>query len=293
LSDNLPANLETLSAREMMEMTGQKQEMSGNGLPVLRVNYDDQDKEGVDIPRGQWTVVDQEGIIVYAKEVQFVPMYATYQYSHFDADLGKQVSVSVHFQKWSEEVPDTAGGFKCGKLPRKEVEKLTGPEKDAQRKIKLSRVVFGLVSLTGTTKQGVERTVTNLPVVFYARGSNYMPMEEFLNGLADKNIMMQTVVANLALKREKNNGVTYWEVVPTVAGDRKITRDDFDAVRQFDQIKRNENDSILDKFNKAKTKGTRKADEMLSAKYAGKVIEGTATSLEDDLNDSVTILGAG
>ena len=295
MSENLPVNLETVSAREMAELTGFRQETTGNGLPVLRVNYDDQDKDGNEIPRGQWTVLDVDGVAVYAKEVQLVPMYATYQYSHYDADLGKQISVSTHFRKWSEEVPDSAGGYKCGKIPRKEVEKLSGPEKDLQRKIKLSRVVFGLLTATGLTKQGTERTITNLPVVFYARGSNYMPMEDFLNKLNDDNIMPQTVVANLALKREKNNGVTYWEVVPTNSGSRKITKDDFDAIRVFDGLVRNENDSILDKFAKARTKGTRRSDEILSEKYRDKVIEGTSKSLADDLNDTVPgdILAAG
>jgi hypothetical protein len=253
MSTNLPANLESLSARELMELTGQKQAQLGLGVPSLRVNYDDEDDDGNKIPRGQWFLA-KDGIHVYAETVTFQPMFKTLQYSHYNNDEQKMVATSVHFQNFSDEVPDDAGGFKCGKVNKKQLEQLTDAEKKVQKDIKLSQVFFGLVTIEGVNQKGKPAKHENVPAVFYAKGSHYMPMSELLEKLSKSNTLMQTVVLKLGLKREKNGGVTYWEVVPSIEKDVAVNGETFALVRQFAETVKAENDTIMDKWRKNKDK---------------------------------------
>ncbi len=250
LSTNLPTSFEGVSDSELMAATGQGEEY-GLGLPSLRVNYDDEDDDGNKIPRGQW-VLYCDGGPIFAPNVDFRVIYATYQYSHYDAEEGKTISKSAHFMDFREEVYDTAGGMKCGKLPRKTFETLSKAEQDMQRKIKLSRVLFGLVDIAGVDKKGKKAKVAQIPCVFYARGTNYMPLSNLLQDMLKKRVVMQRTLINLALKREKNEGVTYWEAVPTITEEHiDLTQDDFELLKNFAASAEAENEEVYGKWKKA------------------------------------------
>ena len=57
------------------------------------------------------------------------------------------VSMSTHFRSFSEEIPDNQGGFKCGKVPRKDFDDLSDAEKVIQKEIKTTKVLFGTVTM--------------------------------------------------------------------------------------------------------------------------------------------------
>lgn len=240
---------------ELMRLSGQGDEGFGNNLTSLRVNYDDEDDDGNKIPRGQWTFFSKDTGKVYAKEISFRQFLGTYQYSVFDKKTLKNTGTSVHFEKFGDEAPDSNGGMACGKLRKKQIAELSDAEKLKQKDIKLSRVLFGTITCDGVNPKGEAVSVENLPVVFYARGTNFMPMADYLETLKKANIPAFTTWTRLALKREKNEGVTYWEVVPTRAEqakiDNKVDRDLYQ--RFFDTIKE-ENKMILDKWSKARSK---------------------------------------
>ena len=109
LKANLPTDYATLDQRDFLSATGMGSDDFGLGLPSLRVNYDDQDNDGNSIPRGQWSLY-KDGVRHFAKDVSFRVMYATYQYSHYDATEGKTLSQSIHFSRFGEEVYDSTGG---------------------------------------------------------------------------------------------------------------------------------------------------------------------------------------
>ena len=278
LQANLPTNYADLDQRDFLAATGMGGDELGLGLPSLRVNYDDQDNDGNSIPRGQWSLY-VDGVKYFAKEVDFRVMYATHQYSHYDASEGMTISQSTHFNRFGEEVYDTTGGFKCGKVSKKQFEKLSDPEKEVQKKIKLARVLFGLVSLKGVDVKGQPASLDNTPCVFYARGTNFMPMTELLQEITKAKQVPQKKLLKLSLKREKNEGVTYWEVVPAIVNDNvEITESDYNIIKEFALTVAAENETIFAKWKK----------QRVTSAVEGK---GTAALLERDVelpfNDTV------
>lgn len=298
METNLPANLDTLDTKALMELTGQTQAFA-KGHPVLRVNYDDATEDGLEIPRGQWTITTPEGQPIYAKTCQFVPILCTLQYNHYDEVKQQVSSTSVHFQSWSDEIIDSSGGLKCGKVTRREFAKLPPEEQAKQKKIKLSKVIHGFLTMTGVDPLGEKKTVENLPVVFYARGTNYMPMDGYFESLAKKGLPMQGRVAELSLKRLRNDGVTFWEVVPVAGAEAPVTNDTFEAIKTFAEGIAEENKAITEKWQKARSKG----DVPGQAALAAKVVQATAsvpfddsldgTNLANDFKEDQNILSAG
>lgn len=251
---NLPANLEELDAHALAKLTGQKEDRTGNSLPTLRVNYDDQDGDGNDIPRGQWSCYLSDGRRVFAKKVSFRVFLTKYQYSHYNSDKQEFVSVSVYFDKFGDEAPDTAGGFKCNKVTRKQLADLTDAEKLIQKEIKASRVCFGLLSVEGVNPRGEPVSTENEPVMFYARGTNFMPMSDYIKTASASEGWLGAVKTKLSLKREKNGNVTYWTVVPETADTIKYGKDDLELLRMFYDTVEAENKEILEKHWEAQKK---------------------------------------
>jgi hypothetical protein len=253
--ENLPANLDhTTDILAFMKATGQGAERDGLDLPSLRVNYNDEDDDGNKIPLGHWSIFGPEGQ-VFAEEVTLRPMFATYQYSHFDVNAAQTLSTSVHFMDLlQKEVPDSTGGSKCGKLPRKVIDTLSEAEQKEQRDIKLSRVVFGLVTCEGVDRRGKKAKLKDLPCVFYARGTHYMAVSNLLENLFRSRTPMQSQILRLELKREKNKGVRYWTVIPTKEGEVEITADDMATSADFCRTAVAESEAIENKYRIARAK---------------------------------------
>jgi hypothetical protein len=276
MSINLPTNFETLSPEELLILSGFKSPDSyQSSLPTLRVNYEDADDDGNDLPRGQWTI-SHEGVRVFGKVARLRPIVSTLQYRHFDKDKKAIVSTSVHFNSFNQEIPDDTGGYKCGKVTRKKYETLSPVEQAIQKEIKLSRVIFGLVSIDGVNQKGEPTTVENLPCVFYARGTNYMPMDNFFKSI-EGVVLPQEIEIVMSLKREKPDGVVFWVVEPSYdkKNKLKVDKEIFDLMRKFSDTVKAENDQIVDKFSKVRAKG-------ISAPQSAfmQVIEGASDSLE-------------
>ena len=282
MDTNLPVTFEGLSAHEIRVLTGQASEgPSGIGLPSLRVNYQDVDDNENALPRGMWSVSTPETGQIFAKEVDFRIYFATLQYAHFDADAGKHISSSIHFRSFKDDAPDSAGGNKCGKVSMKQLEELDEGEKKIQKAIKLSKVLFGTVTMTGKDVRNKEHTIENLPCVFYARGTHFMPMANYLEDLQKNNVVMFDVYTKMALKTIKDKTITYWEVVPSVGDSCTFGKDDMDLIHKFAETAKAESESILVEHDKA-----RKALEKAQSK--GKPRDVLAEVLgDDDLDDEI------
>lgn len=280
-SENLPALYEQ-SESQLLEALGFKHTQFGNGLPLLKVNVDDEDENGNTIPRGQWSLYGEDGR-VFGKKASFRPYYAAYQYSHFDSNTMQLISKSIFFQNFSDEVFDTVGTYKCGKLPRKQIKTLTDHEQELQRKIKLAHTFFGLASVEGTNPKGEKAKVVDVPCMLVCRGANYMPMTEFFESLNRVNIPPYSVVVELDLKREKNGGVTYWTYQPDVIKEGlKLTTPDFELIKKFIDTVAAENKDVFELWRK----------QNVSVKRGTKTITNGST-VDAALNDSVDDLVKG
>ena len=251
MTTNLPANLDELSSHDLAKLTGQQEERTGNTLPTLRVNYDDEDADGNTIPRGQWSCYMADGRRIFAKEVQIRIFMTKYQYNHYNIDKGEHVSTSIYFDKFGDECPDTAGGFKCNKVPRKKLDELTEAEQKVQKDIKTSRVCFGLLTAEGINPRGEPVSVENEPVMFYAKGTHFMPISGYINKTAASEGWLAGVVTKLGLTKKKNGAATYWEAVPETVGTVKCGKEEFVILRQFYDTVEAENKVVYDKWEAA------------------------------------------
>ena len=249
---------ESLSKEEIMRMTGQDDGsiISSGNLSRLTINRAAEDDDGNQLSAGVYTVYDS-GIEakVYSikdKAIQFRPFINAYQYMQYDPDNNNYPCASVVFKSWKEEPIDTNGGVRCGKVIGKDKEQLTQAEIDAQRNIKCYRLVYGLLSMEGTTATGDATTIDAMPVLFRVTGSNFTPIGEALKSLKGRDSLMQNHLLNLTTKRKKAGSNVYY--VSNVSVDNKeidFTKKDLEHMDMFSALIEEENSRISEKYQNA------------------------------------------
>ena len=249
---------ESLSKEEIMRMTGQDDGsiISSGNLSRLTINRAAEDDDGNQLSAGVYTVYDS-GIEakVYSikdKAIQFRPFINAYQYMQYDPDNNNYPCSSVVFKSWKEEPIDTNGGVRCGKVIGKDKEQLTQAEIDAQRNIKCYRLVYGLLSMEGTTATGDTTTIDAMPVLFRVTGSNFTPIGEALKSLKGRDSLMQNHLLNLTTKRKKAGSNVYY--VSNVSVDNKeidFTKKDLEHMDMFSALIEEENSRISEKYQNA------------------------------------------
>ena len=249
---------ESLSKEEIMRMTGQDDGsiISSGTISRLTINRAAEDDDGNQLSAGVYTTYDS-GIEskVYSikdKAIQFRPFINAYQYMEYDPDNNNYPCSSVVFKSWKEEPIDSNGGVRCGKVIGKDKEQLTQAEIDSQRNIKCYRLVYGLLSMDGTTDTGDATTIDAMPVLFRVTGSNFTPIGEALKSLKGRDSLMQNHLLNLTTKRKKAGSNVYY--VSNVSVDSKeieFTKKDLEHMDMFSALIEEENARISDKYQNA------------------------------------------
>ena len=249
---------ESLSKEEIMRMTGQDDGsiISSGTISRLTINRAAEDDDGNQLSAGVYTTYDP-GIEskVYSikdKAIQFRPFINAYQYMEYDPDNNNYPCSSVVFKSWKEEPIDSNGGVRCGKVIGKDKEQLTQAEIDSQRNIKCYRLVYGLLSMDGTTATGDATTIDAMPVLFRVTGSNFTPIGEALKSLKGRDSLMQNHLLNLTTKRKKAGSNVYY--VSNVSVDSKeieFTKKDLEHMDMFSALIEEENARISEKYQNA------------------------------------------
>ena len=249
---------ESLSKEEIMRMTGQDDGsiISSGTISRLTINRAAEDDDGNQLSAGVYTTYDS-GIEakVYSikdKAIQFRPFINAYQYMEYDPDNNNYPCSSVVFKSWKDEPIDSNGGVRCGKVIGKDKEQLTQAEIDSQRNIKCYRLVYGLLSMEGTTATGDATTVDAMPVLFRVTGSNFTPIGEALKSLKGRDSLMQNHLLNLTTKRKKAGSNVYY--VSNVSVDNKeieFTKKDLEHMDMFSALIEEENSRISEKYQNA------------------------------------------
>jgi len=249
---------ESLSKEEIMRMTGQDDGsiISSGTISRLTINRAAEDDDGNQLSAGVYTTYDS-GIEakVYSikdKAIQFRPFINAYQYMEYDPDNNNYPCSSVVFKSWKDEPIDSNGGVRCGKVIGKDKEQLTQAEIDSQRNIKCYRLVYGLLSMEGTTATGDATTVDAMPVLFRVTGSNFTPIGEALKSLKGRDSLMQNHLLNLTTKRKKAGSNVYY--VSSVSVDSKeieFTKKDLEHMDMFNALIEEENTRISEKYQNA------------------------------------------
>jgi len=252
----LPEKISSVSVEEMMKMTGQASDVPSNGksLARLSINHAAEDDEGTALPRGWFSVYTDEGM-VYGEKAEFRTFMRTYSYSLWNNEEGQFSTMTVQAPSFNSEFYDTDGGLKCGRLDPAQLEGLPkdSPEWVLQKSVKCSQNLYGLVTLTNAkTKDGKPAKAKAVPCVWYAKGANFVPVNDCLKSLHKQKQPMWLTTIGLSSVRKKKGGNTYFHAELTPRGQVNWSEADDVLMHQFMETVKGYNESIMRKYEEAR-----------------------------------------
>lgn len=181
----------------------------GDFIPQLKINYDDEDKEGNELTKGVFLITNQPQI-VYSKTVKFRPLTHHFQWIKYD-DVAKKVTNRTRFiPNFLEEPRDEQGTLRCGKPPSKELKANPALAKKYED-ITCYRTVQGVASYEGKTATGEVVSVDGVECALRLKGANFSPFEEeYFGKLGGGKIWDHELT--LSATKEKNGASTYYVI---------------------------------------------------------------------------------
>lgn len=276
------ANMTSDQFAEMMGYTRDRRDMP---FPRMTINSQAEDDEGRPLRPGTFVIPHEVHGRVYSKKpkttttIHFRPMVIQYQYNVYDSELKQYTSRSIFFKDWREDILDTSGGRRCGKVTGKAKDNLNEYEKEQQKKIKCQRYMFGLLAMDGVTASGEDVVIEDMPVLFRHGGLNFMSIGEVLSDIQKNGQLPWSHYLELGTKREIHGANTFYTcTVEKVPGAEmgSLTKDEMLIAAHFMDYVSAENDEVVRLHNKA-------------YRDDPEVIEVHATVVEDDLNDDIPL----
>ena len=222
-------------------------EGGGAFLPRLAIEHNTEDDEGKTLPGGQWRIKDESGDTVYSKTVVFRPFLRRYMYSVWDQSEQNYSSMTIQAASFGDSFFDTTGGLKCGKIERKELDQLAAddPARTLQAGIKCSQVLYGTVA---ASDDGVA-----VPHVWYARGSNFMPVSDWIKTLEKQGKLLFNTRAALSTLRQKYGGNIFYKAKIDVKDYVEFDpKEDVPTLESFMNLVNTHNSQIEDKYREAR-----------------------------------------
>jgi len=176
------------------------------------------------------------------------------------------------------EVPDSIGTMRCGSVPSSKRENLTVEQATKQKDIKCYRMLFGKVTFNDAVNaKGDKRTVEDMPILWKARGANFMPISVPLDALTaqSKNFIFYNM--DVSLKKEKNGSVIYYVgVFSSPKGPLDFTESDQQLLIDFDSYIKAENKDVMKDYDSA-------------LRSTGNIVDvdSTTVTMDDVLNDDL------
>ncbi len=241
---------------KLAAMVGQTETRSNvqQGLPRLAIEQQADNDDGEPLPKGSFRI-RLDNNTVYAKEITVRMFVRYYSYDLWDQQSPEDSIRTVLAPSLSDDFPDTSGGMKCGKLNKQEVEALStnSLEHAKQKSIKCTQVVYGIITgakdATDTTGEAVDLKGT--PFIWSARGSAFMPVANYIREVPSNKIIFGQKV-NIATKRNKNGGITYYTPVFDKPQPVKIVDEDVETLNTFMKDIEKWNERVLKQYNERK-----------------------------------------
>jgi hypothetical protein len=254
--DQIAAAFNSDDTEKLMELTGQSSGSEKSGPPRLSINYDVATDDGKALTRGDWKMY-VDGRFIYASEVVLRPLLRMYEYSVWDNEAndgrGGFSCKSVQKPTFSGTFPDTSGGNKCGRLTRDEEEGLdkNDPSLLLSRSVVCNQVIYGRISGDFTDADGNAVRLSNEPVISYFKKSGFIPMSNFINGLAKQRKLMAHCEILLRTEKQRKGSVTYWTPLPALNGSAEITEDDKELFGMFRDMIESHNSGVMSSYREA------------------------------------------
>ncbi len=236
-----------MAALGQKDLSSKVSEGGGSFLPRLAIEHNAEDDDGKSLPRGQWRVKDANGNTAYSKTVIFRPFLRRYMYSVWDQGEQTYSSMTIQAASFGDSFFDTTGGLKCGKIERKELDQLAvdDPARTLQAGIKCSQVLYGTVAI-GDDAAAV-------PHVWYAKGSNFMPVSDWIKTLEKQGKLLFNTRALLGTVKQKYGGNIFYKAKIDVKDVVEFSpKEDVPTLESFIGVVNSHNSQIEDKYHEAR-----------------------------------------
>ena len=240
-------SVKSMSDAQIMAAIGQTVDTNRPILSRLQINRDAEDDEGNRLPTGHYFVYHPElEQNIYGQTVEFRPFYTAYQYMAYNPAEKKYTSRSVIFKNWKEDIIDTSGGTRCGKLPEAKKVNLNPTELELQKQIKCYKMTYGTVHF-----KDVE--VKDFPVLWRNTGTNYNIVNEAFTGLTNLGKPMFKYTLTLGTEKRKAGAVRFFVATYKINKDAELdfTTKDEKTLESFLTIINSENKSVSTQHEKA------------------------------------------
>ena len=224
----------------------------GPSIPTLKINSQGEDANGVQIPLGSFFLNTPVGGRVYAKDgVRLRALSNHIQYQHW----GEQglINKSILLQYAKDEGRDMLGGYNCNMPTYEQSKNFTEKEREKYLGIDRYRIVRGIISYTGKTATGEERTIENQPCVLSLKRKNYGPFyHDILNRMGERMIWDFESVLK-AEKQKSVKGATYYVMhfEPQFGEPFEMSQDIYDSIQAVGGLVSGENKRVEDAWKKA------------------------------------------
>jgi len=247
-------SVKEMSDAQIMAAIGQTVDTNKPMLSRLQINRDAEDDDGNRLPTGHYYVYHPElEQNIYGETVEFRPFYTAYQYMAYNPAEKKYTSRSVIFRNWKEDIIDSTGGTRCGKLPEAQRASLNDAERELQKNIKCYKMTYGTVSFKGKNAKGEDVDVENFPVLWRNTGTNYNIVNEAFTGLTNLGKPMFKYTLTLGTEKRKAGAVRFFVSTYKINKDKELnfSSGDEKTLESFLTLINSENKSVSTMHDKA------------------------------------------
>lgn len=221
-------------------------------LPLLKINYEEEDQDGNELRKGLWTLTNQE-VASYAKEVTFRALGDFMQYLHYDEDKEEVVNRTI-IHRAGDEPLDEKGTLRCGRPIGREFHAMEESEKKRFKGITCFRYLYGIVSYKGETATGEEVQVDNMPCLLRQKGASFMAFsDQVIQAARSRNVNFQQVTSTIGTKRNKKGSVTYFTPVftPDMSNLVELSDQDIATMKRVLGMIKAVNEGVIAKHNES------------------------------------------
>jgi hypothetical protein len=237
----------------MAAMGVQEQQSTGNRLPLLKVNYQDEDDQGNELKKGIFALA-MPNETVYGKDVT-IRVFADYmQYLDYDPEEQAVMNKTIIHRVGDEPIDET-GGIRCGKPTSKELRDADPDTKAKYKNITCFRYLYAKITMADAqTGAGDAVEIVDQPVLLRLKGASFLSFSnDVIEPCKNQKIKFMQVESKLATTRQKNGSVTYFITgfEPDFSNITEISTDDLQFMSKVLETVNAENKQIIEKHNSA------------------------------------------
>jgi hypothetical protein len=255
MSNTEVATYNGMTPEQLMEAMGvqvQGQQQTGNRMPLLKVNYSEEDDDGNELKKGYFQLQTENGP-VYAKDAK-IRVFADYmQYLDYDPEQNAVVNKTI-IHRVGDEPVDELGSIRCGKPTSRELRELPEEDRLKYKDVTCFRYLYSTVSMNGHTATGEDVEIVNEPCLFRVKGASFLSFsEQVIEPCRAQKVQFNQVISTLTTKRQKKGSVTYFviEFDPDFSSVAEISTDDLHFMTKILDTVNAENKQIMQKHNDA------------------------------------------